>query len=256
MAATWWDGGDVSQTLDAVLSKGQTMPEKNRFPAVLVPATAHTLRAEGFDASEDGNDGGVYQDGSTRTMTTAPPAIAFSCKDHGADAGEIAPTLRSMGHKDSHQNAGGQVAVAFNLRGRDGGAMPEVDPDGLACQRAASGGSSRSYVATSDPIAFTQNSRSEVREIGGDGSIVGALAADAGAQQQNYLSHGTAVRRLTPRECERLQGFPDDYTLIPWRGRPANQCPDGPRYKALGNSMAVPCMLWIGRSIQAHLARA
>jgi site-specific DNA-cytosine methylase len=58
-----------------------------------------------------------------------------------------------------------------------------------------------------------------------------------------------AVRRLTPRECERLQGFPDDWTLIPWRGKPADQCPDGPRYKALGNSMAVPCMAWIGKRI-------
>ena len=61
-----------------------------------------------------------------------------------------------------------------------------------------------------------------------------------------------AVRRLTPRECERLQGFPDDHTLIPWRGKPADQCPDGPRYKALGNSMAVPCMAWIGKRI-AHV---
>lgn len=55
------------------------------------------------------------------------------------------------------------------------------------------------------------------------------------------------VRRLTPRECERLQGFPDDYTLIPWRGKEA---PDGPRYKALGNSMAVPVMRWIGERIK------
>ena len=57
------------------------------------------------------------------------------------------------------------------------------------------------------------------------------------------------VRRLTPRECERLQGFPDDWTLIPWRGKAADQCPDGPRYKALGNSMAVNCMEWIGERI-------
>ena len=63
---------------------------------------------------------------------------------------------------------------------------------------------------------------------------------------------GMAVRRLTPRECERLQGFPDDHTLIPWRGKPAEQCPDGPRYKALGNSMAVPCMAWIGKRIAAQ----
>ena len=61
-----------------------------------------------------------------------------------------------------------------------------------------------------------------------------------------------AVRRLTPKECERLQGFPDNHTLIPWRGKPAKQCPDGPRYKALGNSMAVPCMAWIGSRIAAQ----
>jgi site-specific DNA-cytosine methylase len=59
------------------------------------------------------------------------------------------------------------------------------------------------------------------------------------------------VRRLTPRECERLQGFPDDYTLIPWRKKQAEDCPDGPRYKALGNSMAVNCMAWIGERIAA-----
>jgi DNA (cytosine-5)-methyltransferase 1 len=58
-----------------------------------------------------------------------------------------------------------------------------------------------------------------------------------------------AVRRLTPVECERLQGFPDNFTAIPWRGKPASECPDGPRYKALGNSMAVPVMRWIGERI-------
>ena len=60
---------------------------------------------------------------------------------------------------------------------------------------------------------------------------------------------GMVVRRLTPRECERLQGFPDDWTKIPYRGKPAEECPDGPRYKAIGNSMAVPVMRWIGERI-------
>ena len=60
----------------------------------------------------------------------------------------------------------------------------------------------------------------------------------------------SAVRRLTPIECERLQGFPDDFTQIPWRNKPAEDCPDGPRYKAMGNSMAVPVMRWIGERIQ------
>jgi DNA (cytosine-5)-methyltransferase 1 len=65
------------------------------------------------------------------------------------------------------------------------------------------------------------------------------------------MAHAMTVRRLTPRECERLQGFPDDYTAIPWRKKPADECPDGPRYKALGNSMAVNCMAWIGERIHA-----
>ena len=58
-----------------------------------------------------------------------------------------------------------------------------------------------------------------------------------------------SVRRLTPVECERLQGFPDNHTLIPWKGKPASECPDGPRYRALGNSMAVPVIAWIARKI-------
>lgn len=59
------------------------------------------------------------------------------------------------------------------------------------------------------------------------------------------------VRKLTPLECERLQGFPDNYTQIPWNGKDADQCPDGHRYKAMGNSMAVPVMNWIGSRIKA-----
>ena len=60
-----------------------------------------------------------------------------------------------------------------------------------------------------------------------------------------------SVRRLTPTECERLQGFPDGWTQVAWKGKAASECPDGPRYKALGNSMAVNCMRWIGARIQA-----
>jgi len=67
-----------------------------------------------------------------------------------------------------------------------------------------------------------------------------------GNQSGDVVTQASAVRRLTPTECERLQGFPDGYTLIPYRGKPAS---DGPRYKALGNSMAVPVMRWIGERI-------
>jgi DNA (cytosine-5)-methyltransferase 1 len=74
-----------------------------------------------------------------------------------------------------------------------------------------------------------------------------------GAGEAPDLAHPVAVRRLTCIECERLQGFPDGYTLIPWRKKPADQCPDGPRYKALGNSMAVPVMRWLGVRIYLSL---
>jgi len=79
-----------------------------------------------------------------------------------------------------------------------------------------------------------------------------AYTLEARAEVQAVQS-AMQVRRLTPEECEALQGFPRSYTAIPWRGKPANQCPDGPRYKALGNSWAVPNVTWIGRRIQAAL---
>ncbi|WP_454280555.1 DNA cytosine methyltransferase [Sphingomonas sp. Marseille-Q8236] len=158
---------------------------------------AHALRGEGFDASEDGTGRGtplVSVPFDTTQITSAanysnpkagdpchplaagmhPPAIAFDCKGTQVqfEEGGTHPTLRSMGHANSHSNAGGHAAALVN----------------------------------------------------------------------------SAVRRLTPRECERLQGFPDDYTLVPHRGKPMA---DGPRYKALGNSMAVPVMRWIGERIAA-----
>lgn len=87
--------------------------------------------------------------------------------------------------------------------------------------------------------------------------LVPALADPISANEARTYTHEgntfrlhnvmPGVRRLTPRECERLQGFPDDYTLVRHRGKPAL---DGPRYKALGNSWAVPVVRWIGRRIQ------
>ncbi|VAF25292.1 Dam family site-specific DNA-(adenine-N6)-methyltransferase [Enterobacter hormaechei] len=75
----------------------------------------------------------------------------------------------------------------------------------------------------------------------------------AGSNAKSMVNAPFAVRRLTPVECERLQGLPDNHTLIGWRGKDAAECPDGPRYKAIGNSMAVPVMRWIGERIAAAL---
>jgi DNA (cytosine-5)-methyltransferase 1 len=91
-------------------------------------------------------------------------------------------------------------------------------------------------------VAPTLSSRSK-----GGGTVDGWFAQSDPPQS---VVQTMSVRRLTPTECERLQGFPDGWTAIPWKRKPASECPDGPRYRALGNSMAVNVMRWIGRRIE------
>jgi len=101
--------------------------------------------------------------------------------------------------------------------------------------------------------AFQERGRADGTslDIGGDVAYALTAPSNGGRAQERNIQVGTSIRRLTPRECERLQRFPDDFTRIAWRGKPAEHCPDGPRYKSLGNSMAVPVMRWIGQKIDA-----
>ena len=158
---------------------------------------AHALRGEGYDASEDGTVRGT-------------PLVAVAYRTTGNngvyESGGIVHALTTNSDPNSHVVAIQERAVAFDMRGREGGAQFE-GPHETANIRSASGGSSRSYVA------------------------------------QQW-----AVRRLTPLECERLQGFPDGYTAATLGGKTQA---DGVRYKQLGNSMAVNCMRWIGERIDA-----
>lgn len=99
-------------------------------------------------------------------------------------------------------------------------------------------------------LCISGNTIARQPENGGNGLGVSPTAYTLTASDRHAVQHGLTVRRLTPLECERLQGMPDHHTLIPWRGKPAEQCPDAPRYKAVGNSMAVPVMGWIGQQIK------
>ncbi len=228
---------------------------------------AHSLSADGFDtrvpADRSSSVGWeASEDGTGRGVPMVPVAIGTAhTKSNGSGFSDhIAHTLES----------GGDQAVAFNLRGREGGALPELT--GAVSLRASTGGSSNSYIAFSakDCGADAGGIAPTLRGMGYDGShangggqvavawtqeltastdIVGTLQRGGkGGRADGGLTSQMAVRRLTPRECERLQGFPDDYTLVEYRGRLAA---DGPRYKALGNSMAVPVMRWIGQRITA-----
>ncbi|VVE69288.1 Modification methylase BanI [Pandoraea pnomenusa] len=183
---------DTADSLIPTIARALTTSNQRIDAETETLLVAHSLRGEGFDASEDGTGrgtplipvvaGAICRDSFTGGAGGRPegaasghflPAIAFDCKASGRNGfavGDIAATQRSMGHANSHTNGGGHQAVMV----------------------------------------------------------------------------GTAVRRLTPRECERLQGFPDDYTLLP-----GAKAPEGPRYKALGNSMAVNVMRWIGERIQS-----
>lgn len=141
--------------------------------------------------------------------------IAFSCKDFGADATENqSPTLRAGNSSNSNQNSGQPPAIC--IQGAVVGRNDNAGPQGKGYQ---------------EELAYTQNARTEA----------------------DIVQCGMQVRRLTPVECERLQGFPDFHTQISWRGKDAADCPDGPRYRAIGNSMAVPVMRWIGERILAAL---
>jgi DNA (cytosine-5)-methyltransferase 1 len=132
------------------------------------------------------------------------------------------------------------------MRGREGGSQFE-GPHNTANIRASSGGSSRSYVAQGVTIHGTDKTVNAASMT----DVAGSLRTKPPGSIENSSTtaglHGSAVRRLTPTECERLQGFQDGYTAVPYRGKPAT---DGPRYKDLGNSMAVPCMTWIGERIE------
>ncbi len=212
-----------------------------------------------------------------------------------AFAPEIARCVATREGSSQDYETTTMVAAAFNANAK-ADQLPSASRDtslndGLTV-------SQRAAVA----VAFVQNSRDEVRIMNGDGQIVGALAAAQCAKQQCYLAQSvairgreggataefggevatalrasqgggdkphvltSAVRRLTPKECERLQGFPDNYTRIPLRAykqprytknRPADMwefidgqwwlmSADGPRYKSLGNSWAVPKFKWLG----------
>ena len=136
--------------------------------------------------------------------------------------------------------------VTLKIRGGlDGGGKGPMLTDDMSCTLGC--GNDQTLF---EPVAFAANQRGEVRLQGGDGDVVGAVPASQSGKQVQGVTDGYAVRRLTPRECERLQGFPDDWTKVPYRGKTAEDCPDTPRYKAIGNSMAVPVMRWIGERMQ------
>ena len=186
-------------------------------------------------------DGGIVQvcptlrAGGNRTGGDRPPGTDVDTADS-----LIAMCLNAggMGRLDAESETLLPISIHPHCIGRAPNAGPqgkEYLMDGVAQPMA---------------MAFRENTRAEVEFYGDSGEITGALTSGGGKPGQGYPAAmvGMQVRRLTPVECERLQGFPDNYTNI------KNKCPDGPRYKALGNSWAVPVVRWIGERIDRAVA--
>lgn len=220
--------------------------------------------------------------------------LAFSSKDYGGDVSvDVSPTLRAGGHADSHANSGAPPAVVYALQdttGRDKAqngkgwsdegtsyTIDTVATQGVAYPLLEVG--KRTGVSTTDVRAglgigaaddpmFTLQASSQhgvalsvalrgreggaTAELGDD--VAGTLRASSGGGDKPHVMQEMMVRRLMPVECERLQGFPDGHTDIPWKNKDTGETPDGPRYKAIGNSMAVPVMQWIGKRIGKYHA--
>jgi len=207
------------------------------------------------------------------TITGGSGEDSCKGKQSGSDrmifCAETAPTIGAEAYSPFKSPSGQMVDMCISYRKKGFG---DYEPDNKA-----SALKSRDFKDATDLIAFAQNSRDEVRIIGEKGRISGALAAEPGMKQQPYIRDNSIVRRFTPVECERLQGFPDNYTLIPGIGRTIKKYnheiimylmtsfgfsestakrfakhPDNVRYKALGNSMATPVVHWIGRRIKLY----
>ena len=258
----WWDGDNTASTLTKSNANGaQRMPDKDNFGAVLqpvaIPIMPQAMQAEGWRVGKENQDGrgnglGVGKDGDPCPTLdrSAVPSVAYSMRESGQGfwvEDNIAGTLRAEGEnrpsRPSNVLAKILAVPAVAIQGTVIGRQDHNGPQGSGCSDKGEMFTLNSTDVHAVAVAPTITATNDPSRSPQSSEITQQVAAVHASTMQ--------VRRLTPTECERLQGFPDGWTAIPWKKKPADQCPDGPRYKALGNSMAVNCMEWLGERIQA-----
>jgi DNA (cytosine-5)-methyltransferase 1 len=165
------------------------------------------------------------------------PAVCFKpshyTRDKDGAPSDVTPPLSKEADKGDQEAVVFQTRIARNGRGQPSEVVPALN------------GADAGTTSDMRPCVFKTDQEPESH---GDLCPTLQQPSPSGGGQQHAVMAASTIRRLTPRECERLQGFPDDYTLVSYRGKPAA---DGPRYKALGNSMAVPVVRWILSRIEA-----
>ncbi|EDP9280504.1 Dam family site-specific DNA-(adenine-N6)-methyltransferase [Salmonella enterica subsp. enterica] len=224
---------------------------------------SHTLKGEGFDGSEDGTGRGVpvvaFGGGNTSgnidvaaCLTAKGQRIDFEVETFAVHGTQDPDTNRELAHTLGRNNGQENACIAFSYKDNGADATSDLSPTIRA------GNYDKSHANSGQPpaiaCAFKAGQGAKAGGIGfAEERSPTLTSAISGSNLVPAVMRGFRVRRLTPVECERLQGFPDNHTLISWRGKDAAECPDGPRYKAIGNSMAVPVMRWIGERIAAAL---
>ena len=255
--------GSVVGCLSACMEKqvSNQMVYANQLIPVAIPIMPQAMQSEGWRVGKENQDGrgnglGVGKDGDPCPTLdrSAVPAVAIQGtvigrQDHNGPQGS--------GHSDSGEmftlNSTDVHAVAIvNMQGSKSNAC--VSTDGSSYTINAMHGHDVHAVAVTPTSFDCKSSHINVDRNGVAQTLRSMNNAGSHASGGGHIaiaSQTMQVRRLTPTECERLQGFPDGWTAIPWKKKLADDCPDGPRYKALGNSMAVNCMEWIGERINA-----
>ena len=156
---------------------------------------------------------------------------------------ELSGTLTNCGGGDNYNTVMETIAFEPGITKREGGHSRFAE--GVSSMLRRDMGDNQTAVAIAENIIG--------RKVENGGNGIGAQEELAYTQNTSGVmgiaNHAT-VRRLLPVECERLMGFPDNHTRIPWKGKSAEDCPDSPRYKACGNSMCVNVMRWIGMRIE------
>jgi DNA (cytosine-5)-methyltransferase 1 len=211
--------------------RGDTPPRREAGQGA-APTLAARTRGSGGLGTDFDLDGGLIPRGFGGGNTSGPI--------------DVAARLTAKGQRiDFEVETMVVQAIAFDCKGREAqvdltGATPTLRAMGHAGSHANAGGQLA--------VAFDMRGREGGAMLEGPHDTANIRAADGGSSR-SYVATRWAVRRLTPTECEALQGFPKDFTRIPYRGNPAESCPDGPRYKALGNSWAVNVAEWVGERI-------
>jgi DNA (cytosine-5)-methyltransferase 1 len=256
----FWDGTDKTSTL-TTRSIDQTMPDKGNFMGI----TQKVYENHGTDSRVSEVDvsptitARAGTGGNNLPLVSETSAIPIHDKTTRTKAqnglgigkeGDPCPTLDTAGNHSVFQSEERKLFDNHFMTSR------HDELEGVAPTLAANADRGNVPLVAEDESAVASGfgKKTEYKES----DVAGTVRASGGAQgggSETLVSKATqahhVVRRLTPIECERLQGFPDNYTQIPWRGKPAEECPDGVRYKALGNSMAVPVMRWIAMGIEA-----